>query len=137
MANKVTPKAVALGKQPREETGPSMTVAVPLTFEEREELRKIFANPAYKKAFTNARLRKPSAFGGDTDGALGGQVAAKKLHLIQGWELFEAALALQVMDPKPRPQPVEETFPPDPFFQSSMPEADKPVPAKPRNPQKP
>jgi hypothetical protein len=109
---------------------------VPLNLEERQELRGIFNNSTYKKAFTNARMRKPSAFGGATDGEFGGAIAAKKLHLIQGWELFEAALFLQTLDPKPRAEPLEESFPLDPFFQSSMPEAEKPAPSKPRNPKK-
>lgn len=109
-----------------------MMATIPLSVEERNELRGIFNNPVYKKAFTNARLRKPSAFGGETDGALGGAVSAKKLHLIQGWELFEAALFIQTLDPKPPRQVIEETFPDDPFLQSSAPQA--PAPAKPTNP---
>ncbi len=137
MAKIVTPKATALGKQSREETGPFRPKLVPLTIQERTELRRIFDNPAYKKAFTNARMMKPSAFGGETDGPLAGVISAKKLHQIQGWELFEAALALQADDPKPPRQPIEETFPDDPFLSSATPEATKPAPAKPRNPQKP
>lgn len=133
MAKKSTPKAVALGKQPREDTGPSRPVFVPLTLEERTELRRIYASATYRKAFTNARTMKPSAFGGDTDGALGGAVSAKKLHLIQGWELFEAAMLLQTADPRPPRTALEEGYPDDPFFASAAPDQ-RPAPTKPKKP---
>jgi hypothetical protein len=106
--------------------------------EERVELRELFNKPAYRKAFTNARLKKPSAFAGSEplNGEHGGIVANNRLHQIQGWEMFEAALALQALDPAPPKKPLEESYPNDQFFASADPNF-KPEAAKPTNPKKP
>lgn len=138
MAKTPKPKPIALGTQSREETGPAIPSPVPLTVEERVELREIFNKPAYRKAFTNARLKKPSAFAPQDalNGEHGGQVANNRLHQIQGWEMFEVALAIQALDPLPPKKQVEESYPPDPFFASADPNF-KPEPAKPTNPKKP
>lgn len=101
-------------------------MAIPLSHDERVELRGIFNNPVYRKAFSNARLMKPSAFAGSEslNGALGGQIANNRLHQIQGWEAFEAALYLQTLDPKPKPEPLKENYA-DPDFPSIQPEQPK------------
>jgi len=111
--SKVQPKPAAMGKQPRMKKfeGPKMAVEVPLTIEERTELKEIFEKPVFRKAFSNARMRKPNAFPPGLSTALGDKIAAVQLCRIQGWELFEAALFLQTQDPKQRPIQAEETFP--------------------------
>lgn len=113
MPRTVPPKPAAVGKQPRMKKyeGPQMATEAPLSIEERTKLKEIFESPVFRKAFSNARLRKPTAFPPGISSALGGAVAQVQLSRIQGWELFEAALFLQTQDPKQRPQSVEETFP--------------------------
>lgn len=133
------PKAFGVGTRTDENTGPTIPAPVPLSHEERVKLRELFADPVYRKAFSNARLMRPSAFAHSEglNGALGGQIANNRLHQIQGWEMFEAALAKQALDPLPPKKLLEETFPSDPFFASSSPDAAKPAPAKPSAPAKP
>lgn len=137
MAKTPKPKPSDMGNRMTEETGPAVPAPIPLSHEERVELRKLFASDLYRKAFHNARLMKPSAFAGTEalNGPLGGQIANNRLHQMQGWDQFEAALAVQALDPKPERKPLEETFPADPFFQSSDPNY-KPAPAKPSTPKK-
>ena len=109
----VSPKPAAMGKQPRMKKydGPKMAVEAPLSVEERTELKKIFDAPLFRKAFSNARLRKPTAFITGLFTAQAGQIASVQISRIQGWEMFEAALFLQTQDPKQKREPIEETFP--------------------------
>jgi len=102
-----------MGKQPRMKKyeGPKMATEVPLSVEERAKLKEIFETPVFRKAFSNARLSKPTAFPPGLSTVLGPQIALVQLCRIQGWELFEAATFLQTQDPKLKKQPIEETFP--------------------------
>lgn len=75
--------------------------AVPFSYEERVELRRVFESKAFKKALLNCRHGKPSA---DIpfsvlNSAIGGIVANNRLHEIRGWEKFERELARQANDP--------------------------------------
>jgi hypothetical protein len=72
---------------------------IPLTLEDRIALRAAFTSSWFKKALHNARLCKPGANVRELNTALGSVIANNRLHEIRGWEMFEAALALQVADP--------------------------------------
>ncbi len=83
-----------------------LDASIPLSFEERIELRKIFASPIFKKALRNCRHKKPS--GGKWGRALlnspaGAIVANNTLHEMRGWEMFEEALHAQSLDPAAKP----------------------------------
>jgi hypothetical protein len=71
-----------------------------LTLEDRTALRTFFASAAFRKALHNARLSRPPVTAPGLDSALGGIVANNRLHQMQGWQMFEAALGRQVEDPK-------------------------------------
>jgi hypothetical protein len=120
MAKKVTPEPAALGKQPKVKapgkyTGPTKPAAIPLTLEERTELKSLLGSAVYRKAFTNARLFRPSVFIDGLNTALGPQIALGRLRQLQGWEMFEAALVLQTQDPKQKAEPIMETWPDQPM----------------------
>lgn len=72
---------------------------VPLSLEEREAFRAAVKTPAFQKALRNIRNQRPSVFTHDLNTALGATVANNRLHEIRGWELFEAALWKQSLDP--------------------------------------
>lgn len=94
-----------------------------LTLEDRIALRAQFASSAFKKALHNARLQKPGAFTPGLNGPLGATIANNKLHEIRGWEMFEAALAVQIADPAlPKAKIVDD-----------YPDAGLPVPPTPQN----
>lgn len=85
---------------------------IPLTFEQRIELREIFTKKtAYIRAWNNAQHCKPSAFTGELNTALGSVVANNRLHEIRGWELFEAALKREMIDPVLKKAKVPDDFP--------------------------
>jgi len=74
-------------------------IAKPLELAERERLRQIFSDPVFRKALQNAHAQKPKTNPGGT-GVLGitefsEKIAANRLHQLQGWEMFEAALFAQ------------------------------------------
>lgn len=113
MPKKVPPKPASLGKKQKKETGdvgPSIPVPVALSLEERTKLKAIFDDPIFKKGFHNARLMKPSITPPGLATQLGGQIALIQLSRIQGWEMFEAALAMQVMDKIPKPAALTENY---------------------------
>lgn len=123
---KSPPKPAALGKQPKKKivagaakpsahAGPTLPAAIALSLEERTELKQLFASEVFRKAFHNARLMKPSVTPPGLSTALGGQIALVQLCRIQGWKMFEAALAVQVTDKLPKPEPLQETYA-DPDF---------------------
>lgn len=72
---------------------------VPLNLEEREAFRAAIKSPAFQKALRNIRNLRPSVFTHELNSALGATVANNRLHEIRGWELFEAALWKQSLDP--------------------------------------
>lgn len=117
---KSPPKQVEVA--PRiESEGAVVPQVLPLSFEEREELKSLLAKPVMRKAWANAEVMKPSPFvdARELNGALGGRCANNRLHQIQGWELFKAAIVKQTIDPRPRPQPVRDEYPPDSFLGQS------------------
>lgn len=84
---------------------------IPLTLEQRVELRAVFKSDAFKRIWSNAKSLAPGPMTGDLNTALGGIIANNRLHEMRGWQMFEAALIKQLGDPvlrAPRPQ---ETFP--------------------------
>lgn len=81
-----------------------------LSLEERTELKGIFANPVFTKAFSNAKLRKPAAFVGGIATTQGAQIALIQLSRIQGWEMFEAAMFMQTQDKLPPKAALEENY---------------------------
>lgn len=96
------------GVAPLPEEGFLREVSEPLNLDERKALRELFASALWKKVWKNAQLGAPSCLLLGLDGALGGVIANNRIHQMQGWELFKAALAKQVMDPVPRaPRPVD------------------------------
>lgn len=85
-----------------------------LTLDERNALKATFTSAGFKKLLQNVRLKKPSAFTPHLNEALGAQVANNRLHEIRGWELFEAALWVEIQDPGIRKTaPVENYQEPD------------------------
>lgn len=70
-----------------------------LSLEERSALRVIFKTPAFVKAWNNAKLAKPGVFIGGLNEKRGKKIANNRLHEIRGWEMFEAALQRQILDP--------------------------------------
>lgn len=94
-----------------EDTTLRLDPLVPVTLEERQELRRIFASLAFKKALKNCRRYRPK-----TDlplslmgGTQGGQLALMRYHEMKGWDDFERWLAAQADDPKPAAaKPAEE-----------------------------
>lgn len=83
---------------------------IPLTLEDRTALKAFFASAAFRKALHNARLTRPSEFSPQLNTALGSVVANNRLHQMQGWKMFEAALGRQVEDPKLKPTKAEDVY---------------------------
>lgn len=112
----------------RETEGPSFPQHVPLDLEERNRLNQIFRDPVFRKAWTNAKLSRPSCLMAPDllESDKGPQAALNRISQMQGWEFFAAALFRQGMDPKPpRPPPLKEFAEPDPFITSEKPEPPK------------
>jgi hypothetical protein len=82
-----------------------------LELPEREKLSKLLNDPVFIQAWKNAECKRPSAFPGKTDTELGGVIATNRLHQIQGWEMFKAALLIQLLDPKIKPTKLVESYP--------------------------
>ncbi len=89
---------------------------VPLSLEERQAFRVALKSPAFQKALRNIRLEKPSVHmtRDALNGTQGAVIANNKLHEIRGWEMFEAALGKQGLDPvitpaKPKEKYVDES----------------------------
>jgi hypothetical protein len=82
-----------------------------LEYPERQKLLGMLNDPVFIQAWQNAEGSKPNAFPAGTDGELGGVIANNRLHQIQGWEMFKAALLKQVIDPRPPREQPKETYP--------------------------
>lgn len=81
-----------------------------LTDPQRQELRAIFQNPVFKLALQNAHLKKPSCALPESIHVLP-QVSNNRIHQIQGWEMFEAALFMQTeVIVRRTPPKLEEKF---------------------------
>lgn len=91
--------------------GPTRPQATPLNYEERVHLSKLLSDPIFVMAWKNAELGKPPFFTASKEEAYYEQSCAQRLHQLQGWELFKAALLKQVDDPKPKPERLTESFP--------------------------
>lgn len=111
---KVPPKPAALGKQPKKKRLPPEGLREPtenpLSIEERTELREIFRNPIFIKAFENAKLCRPPSFVAGMQSALAPQLALVALARIQGWEMFSTALLMQTRDKIPKPEQLTENY---------------------------
>lgn len=102
---------------PMQTETPIKVAPVPFTLEEREQLKIIFSNPLFVRAWNNARWSKPSAFPHGSQAVpmplaspLGLQIGNNLLHEIRGWELFEAALLSSIKDPPPKRAPISEKY---------------------------
>jgi hypothetical protein len=85
-----------------------------LVMEERDRLREILNDPVFIKAWKNAELSKPSAFPPMRDhfeGQFGDARASHRLHQIQGWEMFKAALIRETLEIVPKPKASSEEYP--------------------------
>ncbi len=96
-------------------TAEDQTLVLPpsvlLTYEERTELKTMFASMAFKKALRNCRLKKPKVNLPRTllNSPAGAIVANNCLHEIRGWEAFEEAMHEQSENPVAKlPQPKDE-----------------------------
>lgn len=111
---KVTPKPAALGKQTKKKRiapeGLREPVENPLSIQERNELKEIFRNPAFVKAFENAKLCRPPCFVAGMSTQLGAQISMVALARIQGWEMFSAALLMQTRDKIQKPEQLMENY---------------------------
>ncbi len=93
--------------------------------EERGELRRMLGSDLFKKALANARLHKPALFANGLDTALGPQIGNNRLHQLQGWTLFEAALIKQTVTPLDRPKQALDSYPDEGRIDYSPPEQPK------------
>lgn len=88
---------------------------VPLDLKEREQLRKIISDPVFQKVIRNAHAKKPDVNppnSGTYASEFSLQIANNRLHQLQGWEMFEAALFRQAEEAVPRTfVPLKETYP--------------------------
>lgn len=92
---------------------------IALELSHRARLIELLNDPVMQAALANVLLQKPGVFfgGSATEAHKAGDVgmatllANNRLHQIQGWELFEAALFAQANDPRPPRAPVNETYP--------------------------
>jgi hypothetical protein len=83
---------------------------VNLTLDERTAFRAALASPGFQKALKNIRHGKPSVFTGELNSPQGAVIANNRLHEIRGWEMFEAALGAQAIDPVLKPARAREEF---------------------------
>jgi len=109
MARKYTRRAALVPKIAR--SVPKKPLYVALALPERTHLLSLFDDPIFQQAWMNAQMSKPSCFASGGNTALGPQMASDRLHQLQGWTLFEAALLRQCDDPKQAAKPLEETYP--------------------------
>lgn len=73
---------------------------VPFSGEERKRFREIIADPVFKHAIENAYAKKPSVYTDGTGTSKPDMLAGNnRLHQIQGWDMFEAALFAQAEEP--------------------------------------
>ena len=93
---------------------PAKVTIFPLEYEQRKRLVALLNDPVFVMAWRNAQLSKPTWFPMNLDTALGNQIASNRLHQLQGWTLFEAALLRQTDDPKAGKPRVDETYPDPP-----------------------
>ncbi|MES2202456.1 MAG: hypothetical protein V4498_09405 [candidate division FCPU426 bacterium] len=93
---------------------PAEPVFLPLVMEERDELKRIFKNPAFVKAWNNLRCVKPGVFIGTPAilaGKKGARMATNRFHEIRGWEMFSAGLLNQAKEPVVKKKPITEDYP--------------------------
>lgn len=95
--------AQKLGVAPLPEEGFLREGSISLSLTERQQLRGFFASDLWKKVWHNAQLGAPSVIAPGLDGPLAGTIASNRLHQMQGWELFKAALASQIEERVLRP----------------------------------
>lgn len=83
---------------------------IPLVMEERDRLTAIFTDPAFVKAWRNAKLLGPSMFRGNFNDANGALSASNRLHELRGFEAFRIALLGQAEEPKQKTAKPAENF---------------------------
>lgn len=93
---------------------PAEPVFQPLLMEERDELKRIFKNPAFIKAWQNLRCVKPGVFMTTPVNLAtkkGAKMANNRFHEIRGWEMFSAGLLNQAKEPVVKKKTVPEDYP--------------------------
>lgn len=88
--------------------------AVPLSLEEREELRRVLGTPLMRKVWNNVRTFRPNSglSKAELNSELGGVFANNRLHEMRGWDAFETAFILQAHEQKaPARTPVPDNYP--------------------------
>jgi len=85
----------------------------PLELDDRLKLKALFESEVFRKAWANLKSVEFTAFLPDAQltGPDAGQAALKRLCRMQGWSTFATALLAQAEDPRPKRQPVLESYP--------------------------
>lgn len=83
---------------------------IPLVMGERDRLTAIFTDPAFVKAWRNAKFLGPSMFRGNFNDANGALSASNRLHELRGFEAFRIALLGQAEEPKQKTAKPTENF---------------------------
>lgn len=107
-------KSQPRAKRPRKPAAPFV-----LDLKDRTRLASLLNDEVMQKALANAAALKPGVFfvgsgldaNATKDTAMATLMANNRLHQIQGWEMFEAALFRQIEDPKLPREKASETFP--------------------------
>jgi hypothetical protein len=81
---------------------------------ELQELRSFFDSPLWRRVLANVRAQRPPEFpfvppSADTE--MRRQLMVEQLAQIQGWKLFEAALAKETLPKVERRAPVQDSYP--------------------------
>lgn len=83
----------------------------PLVFEQRIRLSAIFNDPVFRQAWNNAMASRPNLFPQGLSAEHGQQVGNNRLHQLQGWEMFKAALLREATERKPVAPKITDTYP--------------------------
>lgn len=127
------PLTAALGAPQLDDQDPAEPVFMPLLMEERNRLNEIFRDPVFIKAWRNLRVYKPGAFPANAStlaGPSGLQIAANRLHQIQGWEMFVVALLNQAKEPVVKKNTPLQEYPNEGTIEAEMARTGGPVEAR-------
>lgn len=97
-----------LSPQPPQDVLPPRTYE--LSPEERATLRIFLESMVWRKCLSNARTAKPGTFV-EAKGKFSAQIRNDQLCRIQGWELFENAIMLQMFTPPMKRPMTPDNYP--------------------------
>jgi hypothetical protein len=87
-------------------------IHIPLSPEERQWFKATLNHATFQRVLDNVYARRPSLAAPETGCVQPNALAANnRLHQLQGWELFEAALIIEAEEPKVKKPQVTETYP--------------------------